>query len=102
MVDRHNRTSPPLFRGGRLLIPGVDRLTAVDAYNGTILWDKELPGSTRIAVTKNSGHVVAGPDHVFVAQGPRCLAIDVASGKVARTIPSAHRGSPRGSGDTWL
>ena len=93
MVDRHNRTSPPLFRDGRLFIPGMDRLTVVDAYNGALLWEQKLPGATRLAVSKNSGHVVAGPEHVFVAREAECLALDVASGKLVRAMKIPETGS---------
>lgn len=86
MVDRHNRTSPPLFRGGRLFIPGMDRLTAVDAYNGTVLWEQKLPGATRLAVSRNTGHIVAGPEHVYVAREGECVVLAAATGKVVRTL----------------
>jgi outer membrane protein assembly factor BamB len=86
MVDRHNRTSPPLFRAGRLFVPGLDRITAVDAFNGTVLWQRPLPGATRLAVSKNTGHVVAGPKEVFVVRQAECVALDAATGKVVRTL----------------
>jgi outer membrane protein assembly factor BamB len=86
MVDRHNRTSPPLFVGGRLFVPGLDRVTAVDAYNGTVLWERELPGATRLAVSKNAGHIVAGRDHVYVARQTDCIAIAAATGEIVRTM----------------
>ncbi|MCE9557166.1 MAG: PQQ-binding-like beta-propeller repeat protein [Planctomycetes bacterium] len=86
MVDRHNRTSPPLFRGGRLFIPGMDRLTAVDAYNGTVLWEQKLPGATRLAVSRNTGHIVAGPEHVYVAREGECVMLSAATGQAVRTL----------------
>jgi len=86
MVDRHNRTSPPLFVGGRLFIPGFDRVTAVDAYNGTVLWERTLPGATRLAVSKNAGHVVAGKDQVYVAREGECVMLSAASGEIVRTM----------------
>jgi len=98
MVDRHNRTSPPLFVGGRLFIPGLDRVTAVDAYNGTVLWERELPGATRLAVSKNAGHVVAGRDHVYVARQTECVAIAAATGDIVRTMKIPE---PIGADKEW-
>ena len=42
LVDRHHRTVAPLSKAGRLIVPGEDRLTGVDAYNGTILWERDI------------------------------------------------------------
>ncbi|MHC4511792.1 MAG: SAM-dependent methyltransferase, partial [Planctomycetota bacterium] len=38
MIDRHHRNVPPLFKAGRLFVPGDCVVFAVDAYNGTIEW----------------------------------------------------------------
>lgn len=80
MVDRHNRASPPLFKDGRLFIPGHDRITAVDAYNGVLLWEQIVGNSTRLAVSKNCGHVVVGPQQVYVAAVDQCHAFNSQTG----------------------
>ncbi len=49
MIDRHHRTAAPLYKNGRLFVPGDDHLTAVDAYNGTVLWETDAPGTRRTA-----------------------------------------------------
>ena len=35
MADRHHRNVPPLYKDGRLFVPGENLVIAVDAYNGT-------------------------------------------------------------------
>ncbi len=84
MVDRHNRNMAPLYANGRVLISGNDYLYGVDAYNGTVLWEKSLPDSVRAAVLKNAGNMALAGDMLFVAGGGECLAIDAASGAERR------------------
>ena len=85
MVDRHNRTSAPLFMNGRLFVSGMNRLYGVDAYNGTVLWEKDLPGSVRMSVLKNSGNMALVSDRLYVAAENRCHAFDPQTGE-QRTV----------------
>ena len=55
MIDRHHRNVAPLYKDGRLFVPGDDVVWAVDAYNGTINWRKEIPGSRRLGAFLDSG-----------------------------------------------
>lgn len=80
MIDRHHRTVAPLYTQGRLFVPGEDRVTAVDAYNGTILWDREFPQSRRVVAFRDCSYLVASPTHVYVAAAAQCLAIDPQTG----------------------
>ena len=86
MVDRHNRTSSPVFAGGRLFISGQDYLTAVDAFNGSILWERAVPNSMRLHVPKDCSNLAADDAVVYLAAGSRCLAIGAESGKTLRTF----------------
>lgn len=72
MVDRHMRTMPPLVCGGRMYIPGLDRVITVDAFNGTVQWELEIPGSTRIGILKDCGWMVADEEQLYVASKNRC------------------------------
>ncbi len=96
MIDRHHRTSAPLFSDGYLFIPGNDRLYSVDAYNGAVMWEREFPESRRIAVFRDCSQLAAAGRTVYVAAEDHCDAIDARSGEVLRTfqLPEAD-GPPR-------
>lgn len=90
MVDRHQRAAPPLFSDGIMFIPGENYLYAVDAYNGTILWEREVPDMFRPAVFKNCGNLAVGPardgrDAIYVASGRQCIAFDALTGEPLTT-----------------
>jgi outer membrane protein assembly factor BamB len=97
MVDRHHRTVPPLFSAGRLFIPGNNRVIAVDAYNGTILWNVEIPDSRRVGALRDSGNMVAAEDLFYVVTKDRCLGLDADSGQQTMTFhaPTCPDGNPR-------
>jgi outer membrane protein assembly factor BamB len=42
-TSRHLRVGPPVVAAGRAFMRGYHRLIAIDAYNGTRLWTRELP-----------------------------------------------------------
>jgi len=102
MLDRHHRTVPPLYKAGRMFIPGNNRVIAVDAYNGSILWNLETPGSRRVAAMRDAGSMSATADTLYVAAKSHCLAIDTGAGVVRRRMPPVdlHNGQPRDWGYT--
>jgi outer membrane protein assembly factor BamB len=85
MIDRHHRTSPPVYKNGRLFVPGEDRVMAVDAYNGTILWDIAIPDSRRVIVFRDSSHLAIADEALYVAAANHCLALNPATGKTQKT-----------------
>lgn len=97
MVDRHHRAPGPLSIDGRLFVPGDNRVLAVDAYNGTVLWDLELPTSRRVGASKDSGNVVATSDYVYITAEDRCVGIDVETGSPSLEfqVPQPAEGSRR-------
>ena len=99
MVDRHEKNVGPLYKDGRLFISGDNYLVAMDAYNGTILWQRDLPDSIRLGAFKNSGSMALCGDLLYVAAGGRSVGFDVASGRqaVSFTMPDT---SPSG-GREW-
>jgi outer membrane protein assembly factor BamB len=80
MVDRHNRTVAPLSINGRMFISGVNWFTGVDAYNGTILWEKDIPDSLRMNGPKTCGNMAASDTHLYVASGRSCLKLNAETG----------------------
>jgi outer membrane protein assembly factor BamB len=93
MTGRHHKGQAPLFSGGRLFVPGLDVFTAVDAFNGTVLWEREIPRSVRIGALKDCGSMAAAGDRLLVAAGDACLVLDARTGETVRKIPAAGSGA---------
>ncbi len=94
MVDRHFRNVPPLCEDGRLFVPGDDVVYAMDAYNGTMLWEAEVANSRRLGTFLDSGSMVVDDGLLYVAAEDQCHRFDVQTGE-----PRASFRLPRGLGD---
>jgi len=92
IIDRHHRPMSPLFKDGRVFVPADDLVIAVDAYNGTPLWQFEAPNSRRVGALKNSGHLLVTDDYLYIAVQDACWGVDVAQGERALTIPAPQLG----------
>ena len=94
MIDRHMRGPPPLAVGGLMFVVGENRLIGLDAYNGTELWDTELPDSQRYAMPYDCGYIAARADAVFAAVDDRLWVLEAISGRKLREIalPKIVRG----------
>lgn len=99
MVDRHEKNVAPLYADGRMFISGDNYLVAVDAYNGTILWEHDLPESIRLGAFRNSGSMAVDGECLHVAAAGTCVAFDVATGQRRHTfsLPIA----PGGQDSEW-
>ena len=85
--DRHHRPMAPLYKDGRIFVIGNNYMIAADAYNGTILWEKEIPGSRRVGVIRDCGHAAAASDYVYITANDKCLGLDVKTGTTSLTFP---------------
>jgi len=85
MVDRHHRAMPPLVKNGRMFVPGDNCIIAADAYNGTPLWELETPDNRRLANPRDSGHMAAADDLLYVAVHDECWVLDAATGERVAT-----------------
>lgn len=92
MPSRHGRGPSPLLWEGILIVEGIDGLRALDAYNGTLLWDYPLPGILQaydqehlngVAIT--GSNICLGEGSVFVRHKSRCLRLNARSGRLLRT-----------------
>ena len=81
MIDRHHRNVPPLYKDGRLFVPGDCVVFAVDAYNGTIEWKIEVPNSRRLGVFLDTGNLAVDDKLLYVAAEDECLGFDVRTGE---------------------
>lgn len=93
MLDRHHRTVAPLWKNGRLFIPGNDRVIGVDAYNGTPLWNVAIPGSRRIGAYRDSSYLAAADERIYVAAKGECLVLNAETGEIEDRlkVPDANR-----------
>ncbi|MHC4116990.1 MAG: outer membrane protein assembly factor BamB family protein [Planctomycetota bacterium] len=97
MIDRHHRNVPPLYKDGRLFVPGDCVVFAVDAYNGMIEWKIEVPNSRRLGVFLDSGNMAVDDQYLYVAAEDKCYGFDVRTGqrrivhKIPQLIDSADR-----------
>jgi len=89
ITDRHNRPMSSLYREGIMVTPGMDRLMAYDAYNGTRYWDMVIPESTRVSVLRDSAWVALAPERVYVAHQQNCVVLDLKTG-----LPLQHVSIP--------
>lgn len=87
IVDRHSRAAAPLYANGRLYHQGINYLFGIDAYNGTILWERSIRGAQRKGLSNAAGNMCATPDHLLVTVGNHCLRIDGSTGKTLHKIP---------------
>lgn len=96
MVDRHLRGPAPLSARGRMFVPGENRLLAVDAYNGTVLWQRELPGSQRYSMPYDAGYQSVFGDLLAVAVRDECWLIEAGTGEIHRRwpLPTPHDSRP--------
>jgi len=81
MIDRHHRNVPPLFKDGRLFVPGDCIVFTVDAYNGTILWEAEIPNSRRLGVFLDCGSMAVDEQFLYIVAGDKCFGFDVRTGR---------------------
>lgn len=80
MSDRHHRAPSPLFKNGILFIPKDDGVIAADAYNGTLLWQKEISQFRRIKISRDAGNMALSDDMLYAVADNFCLALDPATG----------------------
>jgi len=92
MIDRHHRNVPPLYKNGRIFIPGDERVFVLDAYNGTWLWDKTIPDSRRLGVFLDTSHMVVDDERLYAAHGSVCSSFDAATGEPSRTYTLPRTG----------
>jgi len=57
--------------------PWLDTLVAVNGYNGTLLWKRQLPSGIMV----DRGTMIATPDTLYLAEGRSCRLLDPATGE---------------------
>ena len=80
IIDRHHRPMSSLVKDGRIFVPTLEGVICVDAYNGTELWQLNVPNSRRIGALKDSGHMLGTDEYIYIAAEGQCWAVDVVTG----------------------
>ena len=88
-LDRNPRMPAPLAVNGRLFHQGLNRLVALDSYNGAVLWSAEIPALRRVNMPRDCGNWCADAEHVYVAIKNRCWVMAAGTGELVRTLPLA-------------
>jgi outer membrane protein assembly factor BamB len=92
VANRHGNGPAPLVSQGYMVTSGVNGLCCLDAYNGRRLWDFDVKNFLidydgihhDVGIGDTGGPFCIGGDSVYVKSGPRCLRIDLATGKLVR------------------
>ncbi|MEK6247205.1 MAG: PQQ-binding-like beta-propeller repeat protein, partial [Planctomycetales bacterium] len=94
--DRNGRKPGPLATAGRLFAQGLQRLIAIDAYNGTIIWSVEIPELARFNIPRDSSNWCADSNYVYVVVKDRCWRLDAKDGTLSHQFIVE-----RGSNNDW-
>lgn len=78
--DRNGRKPSPLSIGGRLYLQGLQRIIALNAYNGSILWALEIPAMGRFNMPRDCSNWCADEDHLYLAIDQECWMLDGKTG----------------------
>ena len=70
-MDRNPRMPAPLAANGKLFHQGMNRMVAIDAYNGTILWSLEVPAMRRVNLPRDASNWCTDEEHqLYRVLGP--------------------------------
>ncbi len=85
-ADRNGRKPSPLAINGILFVQGLERIAAIDAYNGTILWTRVIPGFIRMNVVRDCANWAADKQYLYAVAGDKLLVLDQKTGRVVREV----------------
>lgn len=86
-LDRQTRMPAPLSVAGRLFHQGMDRLVALDANNGAVLWGLDIPDVRRLNMPRDASNWCADEKHLYLAVKERAWVIDAENGITKTTLP---------------
>lgn len=105
-IDRHGKNPAPLVTRGLLLRLGFDALRCTDAYNGTLVWERKLPGileayreGTQVGAGQIGSTFCVAGDLVYVRRKGECLRFALRTGEALKPISSPT--FPGGEAGRW-
>ncbi len=81
MPDRGPRNPAPVSAGGNLFVQGNRTLFGLDAYNGTLLWFKQIPTMRRANIPRDCSNMVVTDDYLYLAHDSRCWGFAARTGE---------------------
>ena len=75
-IDRQPRLPSPVANNGRLFHQGLNRIMALDSYNGFFLWSLEIPHLRRVNIPRDAGNLCADDDNLYLAVQDACWRLD--------------------------
>ncbi len=97
--DRSGRKPSPLAVNGRLFLQGLERLIALNSFNGSVLWSLETPHLGRFNMPRDCSNWCADSSHLYVAMGGDLWVIDGASGQLSHVLNAAELSGLDSTGD---
>ena len=96
MVSRHWAGPAPLAADGAMFVLGQKHITALDAYNGRQLWQKDLGSVARWPMHRKGSSVVLDEDSLYLVKGTECRRIAARSGELVTVykLPELPAGFP--------
>ena len=90
-LDRNPRMPSPVSANGRLYHQGYNRVMAMDAYNGAMLWSLEIPALRRVNLPRDTSNMCADDEGVYLAIKNECWKLDGKTGDLLRryAVPEA-------------
>ncbi len=77
----HNNVPGPLFKDGRMFLIGEETVSAIDAYNGTALWETTVSGIHRPGVPNNAGPACLDNQYLYLTAKSSCVIINPKNGE---------------------
>lgn len=85
-LDRNPRMPAPLSVDGRLFHQGMNRIVGLDAYNGAVLWNLDVPALRRVNIPRDCGNWCAATEALYCAVRNQLWEIDPQNGVGLRTM----------------
>ncbi len=94
-LDRQSRMPAPLAANGRLFHQGMNRLIALNAHNGSVLWSLEMPEFQRLNMPRDASNWCLDDRRLYVAVQERAWILDAETGDLEATLPPVFEGGDR-------
>ncbi len=86
-LDRQSRVPAPLSVNGRLFHQGMNRLIALNSYNGAVLWGMDAPHMQRLNMPRDASNWCADSENLYLAVRERAWILNAETGDRKATIP---------------
>ncbi len=85
-IDRNPRMPAPVAANGRLFHQGLNRMIALDAYNGSVLWSAEISGLRRVNIPRDASNWCVNDSYLFVEVSGKCRQMDAQTGEILKVF----------------